>query len=224
MWAASSLPVEQEPRALPESSRQAAQHSHWLPPALGKPGGRLWATSPFFTWRSCSLRVAEKLPAANLLLLKRLLSLLQHIGHNAATSRMSCNNLAICVGPNLLSPPNEDLLPLEALLEVTEKVRCLDGPAAAFPAHQSLAAQRSLDASGLEQMLVGWGGVGWGVCVEEQPQSHRLLRRSKGWEWERLLGPLSGSWLESKGLMCAGEGAGGVPGGELQGSLWGGDK
>ncbi|XP_050748993.1 T-cell activation Rho GTPase-activating protein-like [Gymnogyps californianus] len=69
--------------------------------------------------------VAEKLPAANLLLLKRLLRLLQHIGHNAATSRMSCSNLAICIGPNLLSPPEEDLLPLEALLEVTEKVKVL---------------------------------------------------------------------------------------------------
>ncbi|XP_055674957.1 T-cell activation Rho GTPase-activating protein-like, partial [Falco peregrinus] len=45
--------------------------------------------------------VADKLPAANLLLLKRLMALLQHIGHNAATSRMSCSNLAICVGPNL---------------------------------------------------------------------------------------------------------------------------
>ncbi|XP_010290094.1 PREDICTED: T-cell activation Rho GTPase-activating protein-like, partial [Phaethon lepturus] len=53
--------------------------------------------------------VAEKLPAANLLLLKRLLCLLQHIGHNAASNRMSCSNLAICVGPNLLSPPNEEL-------------------------------------------------------------------------------------------------------------------
>ncbi|XP_064301555.1 T-cell activation Rho GTPase-activating protein-like [Phalacrocorax carbo] len=69
--------------------------------------------------------VAEKLPAANLLLLKRLLSLLQHIGHNAATSRMSHSNLAICVGPNLLSPPNEELLPLQALLAVTEKVNVL---------------------------------------------------------------------------------------------------
>ncbi|XP_075004033.1 T-cell activation Rho GTPase-activating protein-like [Calonectris borealis] len=69
--------------------------------------------------------VAEKLPGANLLLLKRLLALLQHIGHNAATSRMTCSNLAICVGPNLLSPPNEDLLPLEAMLEVTEKVKVL---------------------------------------------------------------------------------------------------
>ncbi|KAM6086531.1 T-cell activation Rho GTPase-activating protein-like isoform 2-T2 [Theristicus caerulescens] len=69
--------------------------------------------------------VAEKLPAANRLLLKRLLSLLQHIGRNAATSRMSCSNLAICVGPNLLSPAEEELLPLEAMLEVAEKVKVL---------------------------------------------------------------------------------------------------
>ncbi|XP_054676763.1 T-cell activation Rho GTPase-activating protein-like, partial [Grus americana] len=69
--------------------------------------------------------VAEKLPAANLLLLKPLLSLLQHIGRNAGTSRMTSSNLAICVGPSLLSPPNEDLLPLEAMLEVTEKVKRL---------------------------------------------------------------------------------------------------
>ncbi|XP_040437303.1 T-cell activation Rho GTPase-activating protein-like [Falco naumanni] len=69
--------------------------------------------------------VADKLPVANLLLLKRLMALLQHIGHNAATSRMSCSNLAICIGPNLLSPPNEDLLPLQAMLAVTEKVNVL---------------------------------------------------------------------------------------------------
>ncbi|KAM6229513.1 T-cell activation Rho GTPase-activating protein-like [Spheniscus humboldti] len=69
--------------------------------------------------------LANKLPAANLLLLKRLLSLLQHIGHNASASRMTSSNLAICVGPNLLSPANEDLLPLEAMLEVTEKVKAL---------------------------------------------------------------------------------------------------
>ncbi|KAK4806597.1 hypothetical protein QYF61_013852 [Mycteria americana] len=99
--------------------------AHWLPPALCKPGGWLWATSALLALCSCSLRVADKLPAANLLLLKRLLSLLQHIGHNASTSRMSCSNLAICVGPNLLSPANEDLLPLEAMLEVTQKVNVL---------------------------------------------------------------------------------------------------
>ncbi|XP_049689787.1 T-cell activation Rho GTPase-activating protein-like isoform X3 [Accipiter gentilis] len=65
--------------------------------------------------------VAEKLPAANLLLLKQLLALLQDISHNASTSRMTTRNLAICLGPNLLSPQNDDLLPLEAMLEVTEK-------------------------------------------------------------------------------------------------------
>ncbi|XP_052635164.1 T-cell activation Rho GTPase-activating protein-like [Harpia harpyja] len=100
--------------------------------------------------------VAKKLPGANLLLLKRLLALLQHIGHNASSSRMTASNLAICLGPNLLSPPNEDLLPLEAMLAVTEKVRWTERPAAALPAHASLAAQRSLAASSLEQMLVGW--------------------------------------------------------------------
>ncbi|KAM6207342.1 T-cell activation Rho GTPase-activating protein-like [Sarcoramphus papa] len=69
--------------------------------------------------------VAEKLPAANLLLLQRLLSLLQRIGHNASTSRMTSSNLAVCLGPNLLSPPNEDQLPLQAMLEVTAKVNVL---------------------------------------------------------------------------------------------------
>ncbi|KAM6412925.1 T-cell activation Rho GTPase-activating protein-like [Pluvialis apricaria] len=69
--------------------------------------------------------VAEKLPAANVLLLRRLLSLLQHIGHNASTSRMSASNLAICVGPNLLSPANENTLTLEAMVQVTEKVNVL---------------------------------------------------------------------------------------------------
>ncbi|XP_074720724.1 T-cell activation Rho GTPase-activating protein-like [Strix uralensis] len=66
--------------------------------------------------------VAEKLPAAHLLLLQRLISLLQSIGHHVSTSRMTASNLAICLGPNLLGPPDEDLLPLEAMLEVTEKL------------------------------------------------------------------------------------------------------
>ncbi|XP_069658422.1 T-cell activation Rho GTPase-activating protein-like [Haliaeetus albicilla] len=38
---------------------------------------------------------------------------------------MTASNLAICLGPNLLSPPHEDLLPLEAMLAVTEKVNVL---------------------------------------------------------------------------------------------------
>ncbi|XP_064915615.1 T-cell activation Rho GTPase-activating protein-like [Columba livia] len=116
--------------------------------------------------------VAKKLPAANLLLLKELLSLLQHIGHNAATSRMTFNNLAICVGPNLLSPPKEELLPLDALLQVTQKVCCLEQPAAAFPAHQSSAARSSLDAfSSLEPVLVG--GLPGRAAPQPQPPAQR---------------------------------------------------
>nr|XP_021141687.1 T-cell activation Rho GTPase-activating protein-like [Columba livia] len=66
--------------------------------------------------------VARKLPEANLLLLKTLLRLLQNISSNATISKMSASNLAICVGPNLLSPPEEDTLPLDILVQVTAKV------------------------------------------------------------------------------------------------------
>ena len=111
------------------------------------------------------------MPAANLLLLKPLLSLLQHIGRNAGTSRMTSSNLAICVGPSLLSPPNEDLLPLEAMLEVTEKVRSTEQPAVAFPAHRGLAAQRSLAASCLEQGPVGW------LPARAAPQAQPAVQR-----------------------------------------------
>ncbi|XP_064905902.1 T-cell activation Rho GTPase-activating protein-like [Columba livia] len=66
--------------------------------------------------------VASKLPTANLLLLKQLLTLLRTISSNTCTSRMTAANLAICVGPNLLSPPEEDSLPLDVLVQVTGKV------------------------------------------------------------------------------------------------------
>ncbi|PKU44072.1 t-cell activation rho gtpase-activating hypothetical protein [Limosa lapponica baueri] len=67
-------------------------------------------------------RVTSKLPKANFLLLNQLLFVLQNISRNAATSRMTAHNLAICVGPNVLSPPEEDMLPLDALAQVTQKV------------------------------------------------------------------------------------------------------
>ncbi|OPJ79614.1 hypothetical protein AV530_014075 [Patagioenas fasciata monilis] len=57
---------------------------------------------------------------------------------------MSSNNLAICIGPNLLRPPNKKLLLLEVMLEVKRRY-----------AHQNLAADSSLDAfSSLKQTLV----------------------------------------------------------------------
>ena len=111
--------------------------------------------STLLTLCSCSLRVASKLPKGNLLLLKHLLTLLQDISRNAATSRMTAGNLAVCVGPNLLSPAEEHTLPLDVLLQVTGKVRCVYQPATAFWARPSSAVQRYLAASSLQQTLVG---------------------------------------------------------------------
>ncbi|XP_064032855.1 T-cell activation Rho GTPase-activating protein-like [Pogoniulus pusillus] len=64
--------------------------------------------------------VTSKLPQANLILLKSLLSLLHNISSNTDSSRMTARSLAICVGPNLLSPVEEP--PLDMLPEVTSKV------------------------------------------------------------------------------------------------------
>ncbi|KAM9561999.1 T-cell activation Rho GTPase-activating protein-like [Guaruba guarouba] len=64
--------------------------------------------------RLAALReVASKLPEANLLLLRHLLSLLSSISKNVATTKMTAGNLAICLAPNLLSPPQQ--LPLDVL-------------------------------------------------------------------------------------------------------------
>ncbi|NXF06173.1 TAGAP protein, partial [Smithornis capensis] len=69
--------------------------------------------------------VADKLPKPNLVLLKHLLSLLHHISQNAETNRMDSSNLAICVGPNMLSPETDNMLPLEVQKEMNNKVTVL---------------------------------------------------------------------------------------------------
>ncbi|XP_075302609.1 T-cell activation Rho GTPase-activating protein isoform X3 [Opisthocomus hoazin] len=66
--------------------------------------------------------VAAQLPRPNLVLLKHLLSLLHHISQNAEISRMDSSNLAICVGPNMLSPETDNALPLEVQKEINDKV------------------------------------------------------------------------------------------------------
>lgn len=83
------------------------------------------ATAPSInvTCPLCSCRVADKLPRPNLVLLKHLLSLLHHISQNAETNRMDSSNLAICVGPNMLSPGTDNALPLEVQKEMNDKVR-----------------------------------------------------------------------------------------------------
>ena len=64
-------------------------------------------------------------------------------------------NLAICVGPNLLSPPEGHTLPLDVLGQVMGKLRSVYQPATAFRPHRSVAAQRYLAAVSPEQTFVG---------------------------------------------------------------------
>ena len=75
-----------------------------------------------FAFCLCSLRVAAKLPRANLLLLRCLLSLLHHISQKAESKRMHASNLAVCVGPNTLSPDTESVLPLDVQKAGNDKV------------------------------------------------------------------------------------------------------
>ncbi|XP_062429073.1 T-cell activation Rho GTPase-activating protein-like [Rhea pennata] len=69
--------------------------------------------------------VAGLLPPANRLLLRRLLSVLHHISESAESNRMDASNLAICVGPNMLSPDMDTTLPLAVQKESNDKVTLL---------------------------------------------------------------------------------------------------
>ncbi|XP_062429092.1 T-cell activation Rho GTPase-activating protein-like [Rhea pennata] len=69
--------------------------------------------------------VADQLPRPNVLLLKPLLAVLHHISQNAETSRMDSSNLAICIGPNVLSPGTDSTLPLQVQMERNGKVKAL---------------------------------------------------------------------------------------------------
>ena len=84
------------------------------------------------------------MPNVNLLLLKHLLSLLQNIGRNTSTSRMTVGNLAICMEQNLLSPVEKHTLPVDVLVQVTVKVCSIYQLATAFQTHQRSAIQRHL--------------------------------------------------------------------------------
>uniref|UniRef100_A0A8U7NUB5 Uncharacterized protein n=1 Tax=Corvus moneduloides TaxID=1196302 RepID=A0A8U7NUB5_CORMO len=81
---------------------------------------------------------AKKLPAANLLLLRQLLALLRLIGQHVSSSRMTCSSLAICLGPKLLSPPQEEQLELEAMLARNKKVRLASAAGCSLPSQRQL--------------------------------------------------------------------------------------
>ncbi|XP_050805620.1 T-cell activation Rho GTPase-activating protein [Gopherus flavomarginatus] len=69
--------------------------------------------------------VADKLPRPNLLLLKHLVFVLHHLSKTSEVNRMDSSNLAICIGPNLLTPKQAETLPLEVQKQMNDKVKTL---------------------------------------------------------------------------------------------------
>nr|XP_048700076.1 T-cell activation Rho GTPase-activating protein [Caretta caretta] len=69
--------------------------------------------------------VADKLPRPNLLLLKHLVFVLHHLSKTSEVNRMDSSNLAICIGPNLLTPKHDETLPLEIQKQLNDKVKTL---------------------------------------------------------------------------------------------------
>ncbi|XP_048148346.1 rho GTPase-activating protein 20-like [Corvus hawaiiensis] len=112
--------------------------------------GKLLVTNLYEDWTAamqmasredkiCQLKEgAKKLPAANLLLLRQLLALLRLIGQHVSSSRMTCSSLAVCLGPKLLSPPQEEQLELEAMLAKNKKVRLASAAGCSLPGQRQL--------------------------------------------------------------------------------------
>ncbi|XP_027959090.1 T-cell activation Rho GTPase-activating protein [Eumetopias jubatus] len=99
-------------------------------------------------------QVADKLPRPNLLLLKHLISVLYLISKNSEISKMDASNLAICIGPNMLTRENDRYLSFEAQKDLNNKVKtlveflidnCLEIFGENIPAHSSTASDDSLE-------------------------------------------------------------------------------
>ncbi|KAM7135007.1 T-cell activation Rho GTPase-activating protein isoform 1-T1 [Molossus nigricans] len=99
-------------------------------------------------------QVADKLPRPNLLLLKHLVSVLYLISRSSEVNKMDASNLAICVGPNMLTRENDQNLSFEAQKDLNHKVKtlveflidnCLEIFGENIPAHSSTASDDSLE-------------------------------------------------------------------------------
>ncbi|XP_044531680.1 T-cell activation Rho GTPase-activating protein [Gracilinanus agilis] len=70
-------------------------------------------------------QVAKKLPRTNILLLKHLVYVLYNISKNSDVSKMDSSNLAICIGPNMLSLDTDQSLSFDAQKELNNKIKTL---------------------------------------------------------------------------------------------------
>ncbi len=64
-----------------------------------------------------AIRVVDKLPGANKLLLQHLVCVLHHIQENADTNKMDAYNLAVCIAPTLLQLDDTPLVEQKGKLE-----------------------------------------------------------------------------------------------------------
>ncbi|XP_055472016.1 T-cell activation Rho GTPase-activating protein [Psammomys obesus] len=70
-------------------------------------------------------QVADRLPRPNLRLLRHLLCVLHLISRNAEVNKMDSSNLAICIGPNMLTLKNDQGLSFQAQKDLNNKVKTL---------------------------------------------------------------------------------------------------
>ena len=56
----------------------------------------------------CTFRLAQKLPVANLELIKRFFCVLYHISQNSEQNKMTSLNLGVCVAPSILKPAESE--------------------------------------------------------------------------------------------------------------------
>lgn len=143
-------------------------------------------------------------------LLRQLLSLLRHIGQHVATSRMTCSNLAICLGPNMLTTPQEEQLELQAMLAENKKV-------------QGEASNKEPAAASLAPAWLSRGSCAWlsplsiqdhsGAAPQPQPSVQRKRFREKAQAlagMARAAWHTVSTWAETKAFLYASEAAGGL--------------
>ncbi|KAG8444389.1 hypothetical protein GDO86_009540 [Hymenochirus boettgeri] len=100
-------------RGIPHQLLSSELYPQWMN-ALEKPG---------LNEKIVNLKcVADKLPRPNWILLQHLICVLHHISKASAVNKMDSNNLAVCIGPNLLLPHQDKSLLLDAQKQLNDKV------------------------------------------------------------------------------------------------------
>lgn len=80
---------------LPDCLLQRSLYTEWL---------KVLHVEPEWKKRDFTISLLKRLPPANVELLRHFLCVLWHINHRSGENKMPSSNLAVCIGPSLLSP------------------------------------------------------------------------------------------------------------------------